>query len=128
MPFVYSYFGNNFLLTVFSFTAISYTIFLVITAVFITGQLFETIRYMLIALPLAFGTNTLYVKIFGSPLLGIFDQNLELKMTFPLIIGGILVLITAVKIISWYSKKFGRKVHTKKGVSAQQNTSQQKST
>ncbi len=123
MPFMHSYFGNNFLLTVFSYTTISYSIFLVITAIFMIGQLFETLRYMLIALPIAFGTNILYVRIFGDPLLGIFNQNLELKLTFPLIIGAFLLAITGIKIFAWWAKKYGgREIKTKTKTSEKQET------
>ncbi len=114
MPFMYSYFGKNFLLTVFSYTAISYTIFVIITLIFMTGQIFDTLRYLAIALPLAYGTNIVYVRYFGDPLLGIFNQSLELKMTFPIIIGMFIVVITVVKIFAWFLKRHAPQMRTKK--------------
>lgn len=105
IPLVYKLLGNNFLLTLYSFTIISYTVILVVTLFIMTAEFFETIRYMMISLPVAFITNTIYVKLFGNPLLAFFDKNLQLKLGMPLSIGGILLIVTCAKVYSWYTGK-----------------------
>ena len=109
MPLIYSFWGQNLLLTMYSYTVIAYTIYLLVTIFLMPAEIFETIRYMLIAIPIAFITNTAYVNLFGDPMLALFDVNLELKLGLPFALGAFLLAITSVKIYAWYSKKQEKK-------------------
>jgi len=105
IPVIHSYLGGNLLYTLYAFTIISYTIYLVATILILPGQIFESIRYLFLALPIAFLTNMLYVKVFEDPMLALFNPNMELKLIFPIIIGAILLTIGGVKILGGYLKK-----------------------
>jgi hypothetical protein len=106
IPFIYSYLGNNLLYTLYAFTIISYTIYLLATIFLLPGQLFESIRYLFLAIPIAFLTNAFYVKVFKDPMLALFNPNMELKLIFPIIIGAFLLTIAGVKLLSRCVKKY----------------------
>ena len=114
MPPLYSYFGNNLLFAMYSFTIISYSIYLLLTIFIMPGQIFDSLRYIFLAIPIAFMTNTLYVKVFGDPMLALFSETMELKLTLPFVIGAILIAITGLKIFGWYLKKLETKYAQKK--------------
>jgi len=107
MPFVHRFLGGNLLYTLYAFTIISYTIFLLVTIFIMTAEIFNTIRYMMLALPIAFLTNTMYVKVFGDPMLTLFNKSMELRMTLPIVLGVFLLAILGFKIFSKYSTKWG---------------------
>jgi len=109
MPLVYSYWGHDLLLTMYSYTVIAYILYLAATILLMPAEIFETIRYVMIAIPIAFITNTAYVSLFGDPMLALFDANLELKLGLPFALGAFLLAITGVKIYAWYSKRQEKK-------------------
>ena len=109
MPLIYSFWGQNLLLTMYSYTVIAYTIYLLVTIFLMPAEIFEIIRYMMIAIPIAFITNTAYVSLFGDPMLALFDANLELKLGLPFVLGAFLIAITGVKLYVWYSKRQEKK-------------------
>tara|TARA_Y100000031_G_C8151931_1_gene352775 strand:+ start:217 stop:696 length:480 start_codon:yes stop_codon:yes gene_type:complete len=92
VPVFYFYvYNQNLLLTLFTYTACMYVIMIIITLLVAPGKLIEGFRIMLIALPLAYLTNLMYVGILENWAMKMFKPTLSFPLYMKLIIFIILL-------------------------------------
>ena len=92
VPVFYFYvYNQNLLLTLFTYTATMYITMIIIALIVAPGKLFEGFRIMLIALPLAYLTNLMYVGILEDWAMGMFKPTLQFPFYMKMILLAILL-------------------------------------
>ena len=89
-PIVYTWTGGNILITMYSFTAIRYASYLILTVFLEPGALMLEIGICSVSVFVAILSNTITVSIFGAVISSILDTGLQVNLT---LIGFIIAIL-----------------------------------
>jgi len=101
--FYYHVYNQNLLLTLFTYTALMYITIFLQALIFAPGKLFEGLRIVLIALPLAYLTNLMYVGILEDWAMKMFKPTLNFPMYMKMLLGSLLLGLGLFILIKKYS-------------------------
>jgi len=104
VPVFYKYvYHGNLLLTLFTYTAIMYVTIFLQAAIFAPGKLLEGMRIVLIALPLAYLTNLMYVGFLEDWAMGMFKPTLNFPVYMRVLLMTLLIGLGFLIIIKKYT-------------------------
>lgn len=106
VPFLYNnVLGQNLLLTLYSYSAIMYSIHFVQTSIFSPGMIAKWIQESMIAIPIAYLSNMVYVGAFQNRAMQMFNPTLNFPTMLKILLFVALLFIGIIIILKKYSFK-----------------------